>query len=224
MKIGIKSCIAALGILSLSAQAQATTITSNLDIFSSSAGIAAPGTILGIVTISDILGGVSVDVTLKNGAEFVNTGGHTSFAFNLSPTSALTNISQISNLTAGWTFQTPLPGSYADPAFGPFKYGIECTAGCPNGGTSPPVEPSSGPLDFHISGVTTTDFLNVTGFVFAADLIGPPPLGRTGAVAGDPLVAGVPEPSTWAMMILGFFGVGFMAYRRKSNGPLLRIA
>jgi hypothetical protein len=25
----------------------------------------------------------------------------------------------------------------------------------------------------------------------------------------------VPEPSTWAMMILGFAGVGFMAYRRK---------
>ena len=24
----------------------------------------------------------------------------------------------------------------------------------------------------------------------------------------------VPEPSTWAMMILGFAGVGFMAYRR----------
>jgi hypothetical protein len=27
----------------------------------------------------------------------------------------------------------------------------------------------------------------------------------------------VPEPSTWAMMILGFAGVGFMAYRRKSK-------
>jgi hypothetical protein len=31
------------------------------------------------------------------------------------------------------------------------------------------------------------------------------------------LTAAVPEPSTWAMMILGFFGVGFMAYRRKSQ-------
>jgi PEP-CTERM motif len=29
--------------------------------------------------------------------------------------------------------------------------------------------------------------------------------------------AAVPEPSTWAMMILGFFGVGFMAYRRKNT-------
>jgi hypothetical protein len=36
-------------------------------------------------------------------------------------------------------------------------------------------------------------------------------------------VAAVPEPSTWAMMILGFFGVGFMAYRRKQSGPALRL-
>jgi hypothetical protein len=34
----------------------------------------------------------------------------------------------------------------------------------------------------------------------------------------------VPEPSTWAMLILGFAGVGFMAYRRKQNGSALRIA
>jgi hypothetical protein len=35
------------------------------------------------------------------------------------------------------------------------------------------------------------------------------------------LTNGVPEPSTWAMMILGFAGVGFMAYRRKSKPALM---
>jgi hypothetical protein len=30
-------------------------------------------------------------------------------------------------------------------------------------------------------------------------------------------VAAVPEPSTWVMMILGFCGLGFMAYRRKNS-------
>jgi hypothetical protein len=30
-------------------------------------------------------------------------------------------------------------------------------------------------------------------------------------------VSGVPEPSTWAMMVIGFLGVGFLAYRRKSS-------
>ena len=34
----------------------------------------------------------------------------------------------------------------------------------------------------------------------------------------------VPEPSTWAMMILGFAGIGFMGYRRKQQGPALRLA
>jgi hypothetical protein len=29
-------------------------------------------------------------------------------------------------------------------------------------------------------------------------------------------VGAVPEPSTWAMLILGFVGVGFMTYRRKN--------
>lgn len=38
-------------------------------------------------------------------------------------------------------------------------------------------------------------------------------------------VGGVPEPSTWAMMVLGFAGIGFMAYRRKSHsGTALRLA
>jgi hypothetical protein len=34
-------------------------------------------------------------------------------------------------------------------------------------------------------------------------------------------VSAVPEPSTWAMMILGFAGVGFMAYRQKSQPTLM---
>jgi PEP-CTERM motif len=34
-------------------------------------------------------------------------------------------------------------------------------------------------------------------------------------------VAAVPEPSTWAMMLLGFAGIGFMAYRRKSKPALM---
>jgi hypothetical protein len=32
-----------------------------------------------------------------------------------------------------------------------------------------------------------------------------------------PITAAIPEPSTWAMMILGFAGVGFVTYRRKSR-------
>jgi hypothetical protein len=34
-------------------------------------------------------------------------------------------------------------------------------------------------------------------------------------------VGAVPEPSTWAMMILGFAGIGFMACRRKSKSAMM---
>lgn len=37
---------------------------------------------------------------------------------------------------------------------------------------------------------------------------------------GMATVSAVPEPSTWAMMVLGFAGVGFMAYHRR-NGAVL---
>ncbi len=45
---------------------------------------------------------------------------------------------------------------------------------------------------------------------------------NTGPVGGLTISTAVPEPSTWAMMILGFMGVGFMAYRRRGQ-PSLRL-
>lgn len=44
----------------------------------------------------------------------------------------------------------------------------------------------------------------------------------TGAVLNlSETINAVPESSTWAMMILGFAGIGFMAYRRKSKPALV---
>lgn len=37
------------------------------------------------------------------------------------------------------------------------------------------------------------------------------------SVYGDSAVSAVPEPSTWAMMLLGFGGLGVFAYRRTRN-------
>jgi PEP-CTERM motif len=61
--------------------------------------------------------------------------------------------------------------------------------------------------------------------VIGADIV--PPTGASGQSSlydgtllfAAPItgITAVPEPSTWAMMILGFAGVGFMAYRRKAK-------
>jgi|ERR1700733_2393307 hypothetical protein len=45
-----------------------------------------------------------------------------------------------------------------------------------------------------------------------------------GGINYEGMTAAVPEPSTWAMIILGFVGVGFMSYRRKQTGAALRLA
>jgi len=37
------------------------------------------------------------------------------------------------------------------------------------------------------------------------------------------LASPVPEPVTWAMMLIGFLSVGLTAYRRKQSGPALRL-
>jgi hypothetical protein len=37
------------------------------------------------------------------------------------------------------------------------------------------------------------------------------------------LGSGVPEPSTWAMMVLGFAGLGYAAFRRNSTARVLPI-
>jgi hypothetical protein len=46
----------------------------------------------------------------------------------------------------------------------------------------------------------------------------------TGQAFFSTTISAVPEPSTWAMMILGFMGVGFMAWRRQSPASSLRAA
>jgi len=44
-----------------------------------------------------------------------------------------------------------------------------------------------------------------------------------GTAFGGGMASAVPEPSTWAMMLLGFAGIGFMACRRKYK-PALMVA
>jgi hypothetical protein len=48
--------------------------------------------------------------------------------------------------------------------------------------------------------------INHNAFIFS---------GNTNGTSG--VLTAVPEPSTWAMLLLGFAGLGFMAYRRKSR-------
>jgi hypothetical protein len=43
-------------------------------------------------------------------------------------------------------------------------------------------------------------------------------------VGGTVTTTGVPEPATWAMMVLGFMGLGYAAFRRSAKGRAPAIA
>jgi PEP-CTERM motif-containing protein len=36
-------------------------------------------------------------------------------------------------------------------------------------------------------------------------------------VSISPIADAVPEPATWALLLIGFAGIGFAAYRRRSH-------
>ena len=43
------------------------------------------------------------------------------------------------------------------------------------------------------------------------------------SLTASAITAGVPEPSTWAMLLLGFVGLGFAGYRAKRKGSQVRL-
>jgi hypothetical protein len=61
----------------------------------------------------------------------------------------------------------------------------------------------------------SNQYVTFSDLIFTSVVLGS--IGQNSFEFDNVTVAAVPEPSTWAMMILGFLGVGFMAYRRKST-------
>lgn len=67
-------------------------------------------------------------------------------------------------------------------------------------------------------------FTTTGGKLSFTDLAGGNP--NVGNLLDNVSVSAVPEPSTWAMMLLGFVGVGFLGYRKtsKTGGASFRMA
>jgi hypothetical protein len=82
---------------------------------------------------------------------------------------------------------------------------------------SKPISGGTGPFIGDLQTWTRDAALDPDWLRVGTDIVGgdkPPAFNAAFSLSG----AVVPEPSTWAMMLLGFVGVGFVGYRKSRNG------
>ena len=207
MKLGLVGGLAALGLLALTGFSQAAVLTIDLDNYASAVDTT-PGVLMGTMTVTDTTGGVNVKVALDAATLFaVSGGGHVTIAWNVDPATAATDIMPTTLTFSAVTGASP-PG--CSVSCGTFSNGIQGTSWNGTGVGAP-----AGPITFFLSGITTADFVaNSAGFMGAIDALGP---SGTGEIAGTGTISSVPEPSTWAMMMLGFAGLAYAGYRKTKT-------
>jgi len=97
--------------------------------------------------------------------------------------------------------------------------GLAASLGCTTGGTNGACFSATSPIALTDSMVWTIDFVG-TGLTFAAPhlkvqfLTGADATDKTGSLLSQAIPA-IPEPETYAMMLVGFSLLGFVARRRK---------
>jgi PEP-CTERM motif-containing protein len=186
-------------------------------------------------TDSDGSVSASANITISGGVITVllsdtNTGeksdGQTvsGILFNVSGVTGISNFTQAGSLVnISGTTVTPIAGSpthwadslssttiFVDTVPGIGTQPVDLIVGSsPDGNGSmnshSPYINGTGTFTLTAAGVTDTSIISNVIFQFSTSQ---DPFVRIDGVAA------VPEPATWAMMILGFFGVGFLAYRR----------
>ena len=170
------------------------------------------GITYGTVDVQTAGGGVEVVVDLAAGYNFVDTGGHELFGLNLNVApGAVSILSPVPG--SDYTFG----GSLFQSGFGTFSNGFVCNT-CQGQANS--ANPNNH-LDFTIAGVSLANFAaNASGFTFTADVYGPGSIGgasTTFPVGDGGTVTAVPEPESYALILVGLGVVGFNARRRKQQ-------
>ena len=157
---------------------------------------------------------VHVSALLSAGYNFVDTGAHEAFGFNVAGGAT------ISGLTPSGYVAT---GAFTQPGFGNFLLGIACPSPTPcQGGNNSSIPNNALDFDVNLAGITESSFIaNSAGFTFTADLFGPsasnPNVNATFAVgSGSTPVPNIPEPETYVLMLAGLGVVGFVARRRRT--------
>jgi hypothetical protein len=215
MKIGVATtstlagALALAGVLAVPAGAKAAVYTVTSD---HCTGGCTPDA--STITATDSGGNLLITVSLAPGDVFMTgpTGqGKNTFGFDLdlssiTISSSLTNPPWTTNNTANVNGSFTA-GSFPMDGAGSYDYVMDIAGKGPSNISS---------LTFTILGASVADISG--GSPFAADILSAT-TGNTGVVDFS-ISGGVPEPSTWAMLLLGFAGLGFAGYRKAQGGRI----
>jgi PEP-CTERM motif len=151
-------------------------------------------------------------VNNANGTGDTNTGLFLAYGAGQAPDTgiALTGLSLVANQQYTLTFDY---GSFGGPqSIGVFLNGGQILSETTNYSTNNLSNIlSSYSVTFNApAGPVTLEFRDTSSNTINAD-----------GLLDNISITAVPEPSTWAMMILGFAGIGYMTYRRKRQAPAL---
>ena len=209
-----KSLMLGLAALLMSQPAEAATMF-NLTLVDPLAGLGSVS--FGTVSVTENANGsLTFLETLTPGFKIHDgTSNHNAFSFSIAGDPTVT----VSSLTAGFAAISTSSGiNVSAPPFGSFFTAIDCTTSCGpgyNGGYA-------GTLSFTVSAAKTLTLqslgfntINGHNVYFTTDVVNAS--GYTGNVGAAGVVAAVPEPATWALMLVGFGGVGYSMRRRKQG-------
>ena len=208
MKAAI-AAIAGAAALACAGAASANVYVFNVDGSGGALGSGPYGT---VTTTGEGTGVVGVSVALAN-ATFNgagNSGQHHALTFNLLGSPSLASVTGFDGTLFSWDGPASgtTTGSFSEPSLGTFEYAFECLD-----------SKSCGPtLNFTLTANagSTLTFSPNGNVYFGADLRTPGANAITGNEGATLTTSPVPEPAVWAMMLVGFGGLGAMLrYRRR---------
>jgi hypothetical protein len=168
--------------------------------------------LLAVATITDIIGGVSVDITLKDSSfAFFQAGNPPMIGFQPTPTGLSGTSSAMDNL-GGAARTWGLSGGFNSGGPGSF---LAAVGYLPKGNI-----PFSFDIVFTLANVATSDFTaNDSGYIMGLDMCrlgtGTDGCAGTGFVGGLLTTQPVPLPATLPLFATGLAGLGLLGWRRK---------